>query len=227
MDENLILSVLMPVYNEEEHVAELVRRVREIPLRKQLVVVDDCSTDRTWEILQDLVGPDMILVRHGVNQGKGAAIVTAIAHATGDVAIIQDADLEYDPRDYPKLLARLQQGDCDAVYGARDLSSQKTTTRWGNRFLTWVTNLLYGSHLSDMETCYKMMPLEILRGLKLRPSRFQIEPEITAKLLRKGYRIAEVPIWYHPRQAKKLNPLKDGPPALQTLIKYRFARLDE
>ena len=219
------LSVLIPVYNEEGTVKDLLDHVLAVPVEKEIVMVDDCSTDKTWSVLQSISDPCVHVYRHEVNQGKGTGIRTALSHATGDLVIIQDADLEYDPQDYPKLLELIQNGAGQVVYGVRDLSGQKTSTRLGNQFLTLVTNLLYGSHISDMETCYKLMPREVMLSLKLRPSRFQIEPEITAKLLRKGYRIAEVPIWYKPRKEKKLNPWKDGLPALWTLIKYRFAQV--
>ena len=219
------LSVLIPVYNEEGTVKDLLDHVLAVPVEKEIVMVDDCSTDKTWSVLQSISDPCVHVYRHEVNQGKGTGIRTALSHATGDLVIIQDADLEYDPQDYPKLLELIQNGAGQVVYGVRDLSGQKTSTRLGNQFLTLVTNLLYGSHISDMETCYKLMPREVMLSLNLRPSRFQIEPEITAKLLRKGYRIAEVPIWYKPRKEKKLNPWKDGLPALWTLIKYRFAQV--
>lgn len=219
------LSVLIPVYNEEGTVKDLLDHVLAVPVEKEIVMVDDCSTDKTWSVLQSITDPCVHVYRHEVNQGKGTGIRTALSHATGDLVIIQDADLEYDPQDYPRLLELIQNGAGHVVYGVRDLSGQKTSTRLGNKFLTLVTNLLYGSHISDMETCYKLMPREVMLSLNLRPSRFQIEPEITAKLLRKGYRIAEVPIWYKPRKEKKLNPWKDGLPALWTLIKYRFAQV--
>ncbi len=219
------LSVLIPVYNEERTVKDLLDHVQAVPVDKEIVIVDDCSTDKTWSVLQSITDPTVHIYRHEVNQGKGTGIRTALSHATGDLVIIQDADLEYDPQDYPRLLEPVRNGAAQVVYGVRDLSGQKTSTRLGNQFLTLVTNLLYGSHISDMETCYKLMPREVMLSLDLRPSRFQIEPEITAKLLRKGYRIAEVPIWYKPRKDKKLNPWKDGLPALWTLLKYRVTQV--
>lgn len=219
------LSVLIPVFNEEKTVKGLLDRVLAVPVDKEVVVVDDCSMDRTWDVLQSINDARVRVYRHEVNQGKGTGIRTALGHATGDLVIIQDADLEYDPNDYPKLLEPIMSGKAQVVYGVRDLSGQKPFTRLGNNFLTFATNLLYGSHISDMETCYKLMPREVMQSLNLRPSRFQIEPEITAKLLRKGYRIAEVPIWYRPRTDKKLNPWKDGLPALWTLLKYRLTRV--
>ncbi|MBM4430012.1 MAG: glycosyltransferase family 2 protein [Chloroflexi bacterium] len=218
------LSVLIPVFNEEESARELLERVLTVPVDKEVVVVDDCSTDKTWEVLSSVQDARVRIFRHEVNQGKGTGIRTALSHATGDMVIIQDADLEYDPNDYPKLLDPVLQGKSEVVYGVRDLSSQKALFRLGNQFLTALTNLLYGARISDMETCYKLMPRQVMLSLNLQPSRFQIEPEITAKLLRRGYHIYEVPIWYKPRKEKKLNPWKDGLPAVWTLVKYRFGQ---
>lgn len=216
------LSVLMPVYNEEQGVATILERVAAVPIEKEIIVVDDCSRDRTWEILQSLKIPELRLFRHEVNKGKGAAIRTALAHATGDAVIIQDADLEYDPQDYLLLLPPLIEGKAKVVYGARQLAKQKLLLHLGNRFLTWVTNLLYGTRLTDMETCYKLMAAEVAKGLTIECNRFDLEPEITAKIARRGYKIIEVPISYTPREEKKLSPWKDGWPALRALIKYRF-----
>ncbi len=216
------LSVLIPVYNEGESVKELLDRVLAVPVEKELVVVDDCSTDDTWEVLQSLDDPRLRVFRHEVNQGKGSAIRTALQHATGDMVIIQDADLEYNPDDYSRLLEPVLNGEAQIVYGVRDLNSQEFRFRFGNKFLTWCTNILYGSRIHDMETCYKLMPREVMLELDLQPSRFQIEPEITGKLLRRGHHIHEVPIWYQPRKEKKLSAWKDGLPALWTLLKYRF-----
>jgi glycosyltransferase involved in cell wall biosynthesis len=216
------LSVLIPVYNEEHSVEELLRRVLDVPCDKEIVLVDDCSSDGTWGVLSNLNDARVLILRHEVNQGKGSAICTALTHATGDMVIIQDADLEYDPMDYPRLLEPVERGEAQVVYGVRDLDSQKLAFRLGNKFLTWCTNLLYGSRISDMETCYKLLPRQTMQSLGLQPSRFQIEPEITAKLLRRGYQIHEVPIWYEPREEKKLSPWRDGLPALWTLLRYRF-----
>jgi glycosyltransferase involved in cell wall biosynthesis len=216
------LSVLIPVFNEEESVHELLQRVLAVPCDKEIVIVDDCSSDGTWNVLQGIEDESVHIYRHEVNLGKGSAIRTALSRATGDLVIIQDADLEYDPNDYPRLLEPITSGKAQVVYGVRDLSSQKLLFRLGNRFLTLVTNALYGARVSDMETCYKVMPREVMQGLDLRATRFQIEPEITAKVLRRGYHIHEVPISYRPREAKKLSPWKDGLPALLTLVRHRF-----
>ncbi len=224
------LSVLIPVYNECKDVRELLERVAAVPVDKEIVVVDDCSTDGTDDILREMTldGPakqvevSLEVIHHERNQGKGAAIRTALAQAKGDVVIIQDADLEYDPQDYLRLLAPIVRGQAQVVYGARDLSDQKRVVRWGNRFLTWATNLLYGTRLTDMETCYKMMTAEVARGLTIRSNRFDIEPEITARITKRGYAIHEVPISYTPRVKKKLSPWRDGLPSLLALIRYRF-----
>jgi len=217
--------VLIPVFNEENDVQELLNCVLAVPVEKEVIVVDDCSSDNTWGVLNTVKNAGVRIYRHQVNQGKGTAICTALAHATGDLVIIQDADLEYDPNDYPTLLEPVLNGKAQVVYGVRDLESQKLLLRLGNKFLTFCTNVLYGSRISDMETCYKLMPREVMLSLDLQATRFQIEPEITAKLLRRGYHIHEVPIWYRPRKAKKLSPWRDGLPALWTLAKYRFGKI--
>jgi len=219
------LSVLIPVFNEEESVKKLLERVLSVPCDKEIVVVDDCSTDNTWNVLNSIQDRRIRIRRHEINQGKGAGIRTALAHATSDLVIIQDADLEYDPNDYPRLMEPILNGQAQVVYGVRDLDSQKLLLSLGNKFLTLATNLLYGSRISDMETCYKLMPRDVMLSLNLHATRFQIEPEITAKLLRRGYHIHEIPIWYEPREEKKLSPWKDGLPALWTLLKYRFGEV--
>lgn len=215
------LSVLMPVYNEEAGLEEILRRVAAVNIHKEIVVVDDCSKDRTPEILAQMQIPELRALRHPVNRGKGAAIRTALEAATGDAVIIQDADLEYDPQDYPALLEPILRGEAEVVYGVRDLSRQKLLFCLGNKALTALTNLLYGVHIHDMETCYKVMTIKVARSLRLECNRFDLEPEITAKIIRQGYRIHEVPISYHPRKEKKLSPWKDGWPAVRALLKYR------
>ncbi len=215
------LSVLMPVYNEQAGLEAILRRVHAVPVDKEIVVVDDCSTDDTAGILERVDLPDVKVFRHSVNQGKGAAIRTAIAAAQGDAIIIQDADLEYSPEEYPQLLAPILSGDFVIVYGVRDLSGQRFTTRWGNRFLTALTNLLYGTRLHDMETCYKVMLRSIATRLDLECNRFDLEPEITAKIARLGHPIAQIPISYAPRKDKKLSPWRDGWPAVAALLRYR------
>ena len=215
------LSVLVPVFNEEAGIGTILERVAAVPLAKEIIVVDDCSNDGTDEILQAIDIPNLRKVQHSVNRGKGAAIRTAIELAEGDAVIIQDADLEYSPEEYPALVAPILEGRAKVVYGVRDLSGQKLFVRWGNRFLTWLTNRLYGTQLHDMETCYKVMLTPIAKSLELECNRFDLEPEITAKIARQGYDIVEVPISYEPRDEKKLSPWRDGWPAVQALFRYR------
>jgi len=216
------LSVLIPVFNEAASVEVLVRRVAAVDLDVEIIVVDDASTDGSAVTLDGLDVAGLRILRHPVNRGKGAAVRTALDAATGDAVVIQDADLEYFPEDFPALLAPLAAGRADVVYGVRDLSDQPLARRLGNRLLTAATNLLYGTALHDMETCYKVMRTPVARGLGLRADRFDIEPEITAKLLAAGHTIHEVPIHYAPRRARKLNPWRDGPHALWTLLRLRF-----
>ena len=223
---------MIPVYNERDTLEEIVRQVRAVQLEgveKEFIAVDDGSTDGSKEILEKLAGaPDFHAFFHETNRGKGAAIQTAISQARGDILLIQDADLEYDPRDYPELLRPIQEGRVSVVYGSRFLGGPRKTMFFfhmlGNKFLTLVTNILYDTILSDMETCYKVFRTEVVEGIKLRSRRFNLEPEITAKILKRGYRIHEVPISYYGREyteGKKIT-WRDGPVALWTLIKYRF-----
>lgn len=224
------LSILIPVYNESASVEALLRRVVAAPLdgvEREMVVVDDCSTDGTRAILARLAQelPNLRIIHHPQNRGKGAGIRTALAAATGDYVIIQDADLEYEPEDYRRLLEPIRQGKAKVVYGARPLDG--SGGRWvmdlGNRGLSVITNLLYGTRLHDMETCYKVIPADVLRSFPIECSRFDMEPEITAKLVKRGYHIHDVPIRYNPRAGgKKLSAWRDGLPTLWALIKYRF-----
>jgi dolichol-phosphate mannosyltransferase len=224
------ISVVVPVYNEEETVAQVLESLSKVPLDLEVVVVDDASTDRTWEILQNVRTQEAFagyrFVRHDHNQGKGAGLRTGFGLVSGDLVTVQDADMEYNPQELPALVRKWQEaGDTRvAVYGVRDLSPQKLTTRWGNQFLTFVTNLLYGCRIHDMETCYKLMPGSLARALPMEGRRFEIEPEITACIVQAGYTILEVPIRYSPRKAKKLSPFKDGWPALAMLLRRRFTK---
>jgi len=225
----LKLSVIIPCYNERETVAEIIRRVRAVGLAHEIIVVDDGSTDGTRDILATIdPGDDLRIILHERNQGKGAAVRTGFAAATGDVFLIQDADLEYDPREYPVLLRPLEEGITDVVYGSRFLGGpRKAMFFWNmvaNRTLTLITNVLYNAILSDMETCYKVFRAEVVREIPLRSRRFDFEPEVTAKILKRGHRIYEVPISYNGREwneGKKIS-WHDGVIALWTLLRYRF-----
>lgn len=186
-----------------------------------MIAVDDGSTDATPQILSRYTDPRLHVFRHDKNQGKGGAVRTALEHAAGEVVIIQDADTEYDPQDYARLLEPIRAGRAQVVYGARDLSCQPLLGHLGNRFLTVMTNLLVGTRLTDMETCYKVVPTDIMCGLNLRSRGFEIEPEITAKLARRRLVIVEVPISYRPRRDKKLRRFRDGFKSLSALWRYR------
>ena len=222
------VSVVIPAYDEGRTIREIIERVRAVPIEKEIIVVDDCSTDNTWEELKKLADEGAIkLFRHTVNKGKGAACRTGLAQVTGDVVIIQDADLEYDPADYPILLDPIIKGRSKVVYGSRFLGPHKAMYFWhsvGNKLLTLITNVLFDTTLTDMETCYKVFTAEIARSLKLKSNRWGFDPEITAKILKAGNRIYEVPISYTGREfweGKKIS-WKDALVVVRTLIKYRF-----
>jgi glycosyltransferase involved in cell wall biosynthesis len=223
------LSVIVPVYNERNTVAEIVRRMRsvELPLEREIVIVDDGSTDGTRQVLSQLADSTVHVVLHDRNQGKGAAVRTGLAQVTGDLVLIQDADLEYDPDDWPKLLAPAMKGRARVVYGSRFTGERRNMLfiHWvGNRFLSLITNVLYNTTLSDMETCYKLFERDVIQAIHLRSTGFDFEPEVTAKVLRQGIRIYEVPISYSGREfdeGKKIT-WQDGFAALWTLVRYRF-----
>lgn len=224
------LSIVMPVFNERNTIKEILRRVRQVDLgdlEREIVIVDDGSSDGTRDILAMEEDSGTRVIMHTENRGKGAAVRTGFAAATGDLIIIQDADLEYDPEDYPKLLDPVLKGKAQVVYGSRFTGPRKNMLFWhfvGNRFLALMTNILYNTTLSDMETCYKLFTREALQGIELKSDHFEIEPEMTAKILKKKIRIFEVPISYAGREMEEGKKItwRDGIPALWTLIKYRF-----
>ena len=234
------LSVIMPVYNEKETIREILEKVRRVNLEKEIVIVDDASLDGTTEVLRRVESEnlkfesfeskkdtDIKIIYHRENQGKGSAIRTALQFVTGDIVIIQDGDLEYNPEDYQKLVEPIISGQTKVVYGSRILGKGKMSYRryyWGGRFLSWLANRLYGAQITDEPTGYKVFRAEVLKGLGLRCQRFEFCPEVTAKLCKKGYRIKEVPISYFPRKVEEGKKIRwiDGLIAIRTLLKYRF-----
>lgn len=222
------LSVVIPVYNEVNTLERILKKVKGVDIPKEIILVDDGSKDGSRDLLNKLKKKDRSLkiVFHEVNCGKGAALRTGFKYAKGDFVIVQDADLEYDPSDYSKLLSEVK-GLNIVVYGSRFMGSYKDMTTmhyWGNRLLTFLTNLLFGIMLTDMETCYKLIPLKVIKKIDIKSNRFNFEPEITAKILKMGCKIKEVPISYagrNVREGKKIT-WRDGFSALATLIKYRF-----
>ncbi|HUH98610.1 MAG TPA: glycosyltransferase family 2 protein [Anaerolineales bacterium] len=223
------LSVIIPVYNEVQNIEEILRRVKATALASEIVVVDDDSQDGTRDLLRDLDGQDGLhVILHDRNQGKGAAVRTGLQAARGDVLLIQDADLEYSPHDYPSLLKPIEEGIADVVYGSRFLGGPRRAVMFwhmiANHLLTFFTNILYDAILSDMETGYKVFRREVMEGIKLRSNRFNFEPEFTAKVLKRRHRIYEVPISFNPRdysEGKKIK-FRDAMEAVWTLLKYRF-----
>jgi glycosyltransferase involved in cell wall biosynthesis len=223
-----LLSVVMPVFNERETIEEIIRRVLAVSIRTELIVVDDGSTDGTRDILQRLAGELPIkVVLQPANGGKGAALRRGFQDVTGDLVVIQDADLEYSPEEFPELIELICQGRADVVYGSRFLGRHRVfmfTHYAGNCLLTFITNVLYNTMLTDMETCYKVMRTDVLRSMTLDSNGFGIEPELTAKIFKRHYRVYEVPITYDGRgyeEGKKIT-WRDGVVALWVLLKYRF-----
>lgn len=229
------LSIVIPIFNELHTLREIVRRViaAEVPADKELVLVDDGSTDGTRELYDGIqrehAGQDIRVILHAANQGKGAALRTGFAAATGDLVLVQDADLEYDPRDYPQLLAPILEGRADVVYGSRFVGSEahRVLFFWhyvGNRFLTVLSNAFTNLNLTDMETCYKVFRADVLKRIRITSNRFEFEPEITAKVARNGCRVYEVGVSYAGRdytEGKKIT-WRDGIKALYAIVRFRF-----
>ena len=229
----MILSILIPVFNEENTILEILKKINEINLdrfglEKEIIIVNDGSTDRTKKILEELkTRNNFALFHHRKNQGKGAAIKTGLEHAAGDFILIQDADLEYDPADYPVLLEPLIENEINIVYGSRGLKKNPSSSigfYLGGKFLTFILNLLFGTKLTDINTCYKVFKREVLRDIKLEESGFAFCEEVTAKVIKKGYKIKEIPISYNPRDFKEGKKIRfyDGIIGLWTIIKYRI-----
>lgn len=229
----MLLSIVVPCYNEENTILEVLERIYQVPLeplgiKKEVIVVDDASTDSTWEILKNAQKKySLKLLRHEKNMGKGWAIRTAIKEVTGDIVVIQDADLEYNPQDYPKLLEPIISGKAKVVYGSRNLQKNPRSSfffYWGGKFLSFLTNFLYGTKITDEATCYKALDTKLLKSLNLECKRFEFCPELTTKIAKRGYAIYEVPISYSPRSIKEGKKIRwrDGMEAAWTLIKYRF-----
>jgi glycosyltransferase involved in cell wall biosynthesis len=225
------LSVIIPIFNERSTISELLARVRAVEVDKEIICVDDCSTDGTRPILaEEAQRGDLVVIEHAHNRGKGAAVQSGLGAFSGDVVVIQDADLEYDPEDYHVLLRPILAGRAKVVYGSRFLGGERRAMRFwhsvGNQGLTVVTNVLYDTTLTDMETCYKTFTADVARKLRLREPRWGFDPEITAQILRAGYRIYEVPISYAGREyeeGKKIS-WRDGFSVLRTLVRCRVSR---
>ena len=223
------LSVIIPVYNEKRTILKIIQKVKAVDIEKQILIVDDGSTDGTREQLKSLERDEEIsLFYHDTNWGKGKAIRTALDHVQGDLVIVQDADLEYDPQDYNKLVRPITEGKTEVVYGSRYLSKENilpfTRFKIGVLFLNWLVRVLYGFHITDEATCYKVFKTELLKSLSLKCNKFEFCPEVTAKILKRGYKIIEIPISYKYRtvmEGKKIG-WKDGLSAMITLIRYRF-----
>jgi len=223
------LSVVIPVYNERDYIQQVVERVKKVPIDKEIIIVDDASTDGTREVLAELEQEDGIKVfYHQHNQGKGAALRTGFKHCQGEIVIIQDADLEYFPEEYPELIEPIEQGWAEVVYGTRFLGKRHRVLFYhhylANRFLTFLSNLFTNLNLTDMEVCYKVFRREVIQSIPLKQNRFGFEPEITAKVARRGYRVFEVPVSYNGRsyqEGKKIN-WKDGLWALWCIFRYAF-----
>jgi dolichol-phosphate mannosyltransferase len=223
------LSVVVPVYNEEGTLRALLDKVLKVQIEKEVVIVDDCSSDHSRSIIEEYAKlPNVKVIFHEKNNGKGKAIRSGIKHVTGDIVIIQDADLEYEPEDYAKLIAPIIGGTANVVYGSRELGTTNQHSYFsfyiGGKLLSWLVNILYGSHITDEPTCYKVFKADVLKSIPLNSVRFEFCPEVTAKVLKRGFEIVEVPIHYYPRkksEGKKIR-WKDGIEAIWTLLRYKF-----
>ncbi len=233
------LSVIVPVYDEKTSILEILKRVRQVPVQKEIIVVDDGSTDGTREILENVINDkwsgdsekqnEIEVIFKKKNEGKGAAIREGLKHVSGEVVVIQDADLEYDPKDWLKMLLVMREKNADVVYGSRVLGKgEKSSVAFylGGRFLSLLTNLLYGTRITDEPTCYKMFKTNVIKSMRLDCIGFEFCPEVTAKVAKKGYGIVEVPISYRPRKIKEGKKIrwKDGVTAIATLIRLRFSK---
>jgi glycosyltransferase involved in cell wall biosynthesis len=223
-----MLSIIMPVYNEKRTIRPALERVKGLPIEKEIIIVDDCSTDGTKDILQEFKADNITILAHEKNKGKGAAIRTALSTVKGDIVVIQDADLEYNPDEIPGLVRLIEEDRADVVYGSRFLGKHEkkyfNVLYLGNIFLTWLTAVMFGRKVTDMETCYKVFRSEIIKSFRLRADRFDFEPEVTTKVLKGKYRFIEVPISYQGRtyqEGKKIG-WRDGVVAILTLLKYKF-----
>lgn len=216
------ISIIIPLYNESETIYALLDELLSLPINCEIILVDDGSTDSSQQVIQSFKSPNIRLLHHLQRAGKGAAVQTGLQVATGDVVVIQDADLEYNPNDIVALVELIETGQTNAAYGVRDLSSQRKIIRLGNKFLTIMTNILYGHSIHDMTTCYKVMTRELMQSLDLESKGFAIDAEITAKVFKLGYSIAEHPIQYSPRYINKKLKIYDGFPMLWALLKYKF-----
>ena len=227
------LSVIMPIYNERDTIREIVKKVKEVNLEKEIIIIDDGSTDGTSDILKELKAggleesSPLEIIYHEHNQGKGASIISGLKYATGEIIIIQDGDLEYDPRDYHRLIQPIINGEAEVVYGSRILGKGEKSYPWfywGGRFVSWIANMLYHARITDEPTCYKVFRADVLRKLNLKCQGFDFCPEVTAKVCKMGYQIKEVPISYYPRRIEEGKKIRwtDGLIAIFILLKYRF-----